>query len=196
MTLKICKFCKQEKSLDNLYKDKKLSDGHSSDCKECVKNRVARHKKENREKVLENKRQYNTDNKERQAVWHKEWRDRNRDYFNQKSLQWSKQNSNRRAEIIHKSYMKNRILTPRQMIDDDVCHVRKRRATPKWPTKDQRSDMKRIELEAILLTQITKIPHEADHINAIAGRGCCGLHVPWNLQIVTRNTNRRKSNKI
>lgn len=69
---------------------------------------------------------------------------------------------------------------------------RMRDATPKW------ADMKvirRIYIACARISAETGIAHHVDHIVPLRGRSVCGLHVPWNLQILPDVENRKKSNK-
>jgi 5-methylcytosine-specific restriction endonuclease McrA len=69
-------------------------------------------------------------------------------------------------------------------------------ATPKWLTKEKLLEIEAFYLLAIELEKETGIPHQVDHIVPIQGKEVCGLHVPWNLQVLTQKENRQKSNKL
>lgn len=62
-------------------------------------------------------------------------------------------------------------------------------ATPEWLTEEQHQLMLTIYEEAIRLQK------EVDHIVPLKGRNVSGLHVPWNLQLLSKKENRKKYNK-
>jgi 5-methylcytosine-specific restriction endonuclease McrA len=77
--------------------------------------------------------------------------------------------------------------------------VRKRRhkkATPPWVTPEQKLKMRQLYLEAMKLTKLTGERYVVDHIIPLINPEVCGLHVPWNLQVMTQEKNLKKSNKI
>ncbi len=70
----------------------------------------------------------------------------------------------------------------------------KLKATPDWLTQEQRDAMADLYEQAVLAEQLTGVPHHVDHIEPFRGKDRCGLHVPWNLQILTAQENNQKYN--
>lgn len=64
----------------------------------------------------------------------------------------------------------------------------KLQATPKWLSKEQ----------LLAITNMYAIAYKeskhVDHIVPLQGKYVCGLHVPWNLQIISKSDNLSKSN--
>lgn len=69
-------------------------------------------------------------------------------------------------------------------------------ATPKWLTPEQIQQIKDIYIEAANLSKSSGTPHQVDHIVPLRGRAFSGLHVPWNLQILTAEENQKKNNRL
>jgi hypothetical protein len=80
-----------------------------------------------------------------------------------------------------------------------LVSVRKRRhrnATPKWITAEQKLAMRQLYLQAMELTKLTGERYVVDHIVPLLSDEVCGLHVPWNLRVITQEENLKKSNKL
>lgn len=67
--------------------------------------------------------------------------------------------------------------------------TKKLNATPKWLTKKQLNEIKLIYLNC-------PKGYEVDHIIPLSHKEVRGLHVPWNLQYLTKEENRVKHNKF
>ena len=71
-----------------------------------------------------------------------------------------------------------------------------REATPKWLTTTQKATMREMYKMAITMTQTTGEQYVVDHIVPLRSHEVCGLHVPWNLRVITQEENLKKSNKL
>ena len=80
--------------------------------------------------------------------------------------------------------------------DTSVRKRRHREATPKWLTKDERLQMRDLYVQARKMTELTRERYVVDHIVPLRGEEVCGLHVPWNLRVITQDDNLKKSNKL
>jgi len=72
----------------------------------------------------------------------------------------------------------------------------KLKATPSWLSEDDKARIRYIyELsrDAYLLTGDE---YNVDHIVPLQSKSVCGLHVPWNLQVLSKFENQSKSNKF
>lgn len=71
-----------------------------------------------------------------------------------------------------------------------------RERIPKWLTEDHWIAINAFYLEAARRTAETGIVHHVDHKYPLRGKTVSGLHVPWNLQILTCEENLRKAARI
>jgi len=71
-----------------------------------------------------------------------------------------------------------------------------REATPPWLTRKQKSEIRQLYQIAITMTQTTGEQYVVDHIVPLRSHEVCGLHVPWNLRVITQEENLKKSNKL
>jgi len=69
-------------------------------------------------------------------------------------------------------------------------------ARPDWLTEEDEWMIAEVYDTATLRSKLTGVPHEVDHIVPLQGVQVCGLHVPWNLQVLTRSENRSKGCEI
>lgn len=67
---------------------------------------------------------------------------------------------------------------------------------PKWLTPEQIEAINDTYLWAKIMTDETGIKHSVDHIEPLHGEHSCGLHVPWNLRVITASENSSKGNKL
>lgn len=67
--------------------------------------------------------------------------------------------------------------------------ARKRHATPPWLTKEMREEIKAMHKQAADMQAEFGVRFEVDHIVNLDGGIVSGLHVPWNLRVITEAEN-------
>jgi len=81
-----------------------------------------------------------------------------------------------------------------------ACNLQARRrsyklkATPDWLTQEHLEEIKNFYWLAQDLKSVTGETYHVDHIVPLKGKSVCGLHVPWNLQILPADINLSKGN--
>lgn len=127
--------------------------------------------------------------KERVADWH----EKNRDRVAASRKRWYEKNKSKNSENARKYAQENP--------EWKAAHCAKRRsrklrACPSWLTLEQLKEIESFYYQAKHRYKETGIPHHVDHIVPLQGKKVSGLHVPWNLQILTASDNSKKSNKL
>lgn len=66
---------------------------------------------------------------------------------------------------------------------------------PKWLTTEQLKAIELFYIKASRMSTETNIRFDVDHIVPLQGKNVSGLHVPWNLQILSHSDNMTKGNR-
>lgn len=105
-----------------------------------------------------------------------------------------------RAE--NKEIVKQRAKVRRQthkaekLADTVKRRLAKEHRTPKWLTKEQLLEITSFYKMAKELESVFPWKQCVDHIVPLNGKTVSGLHVPWNLQILSASANMEKGNKF
>lgn len=126
----------------------------------------------------EKKRKWATQNKEKVAAYDKKYREENPEVIRAIARQ-----AYQRRPHVFKEAARRRIAACKQ-------------ATPNWLSKEDKAAIQYIYAWCHYATQSTGVKHHVDHIHPLKGKNVCGLHVPWNLTVLTAHENSRKSNKL
>lgn len=68
-------------------------------------------------------------------------------------------------------------------------------AAPPWLTQAHLAEIEAVYAAAVEKSERTGVLHHVDHIVPIKGKTVCGLHVPWNLQVLSASENAQKGNR-
>lgn len=171
MTNKVCLSCLLEKPVSEFYKSSLKKDAYGSRCKTCEKERYRSYYSRNKNTVASKKSKYRQENKDKHNEYCKKHYSLNKEEIRQKQKTHYEQNK------------------PMYRQKTMLRYARKTQQTPKWLNKGHL-----LEMEGFyLFCQIFK-GYQVDHIVPIRGVQVSGMHVPWNLQVLTAEQNRAKSN--
>lgn len=177
--MKKCTCCNIFKCLVSFNKNCQTKDGLLNQCKTCL----AIKRKESYMLNIEKKREKARN--DYKTKYGEKARERRRQYH---------ANNKEKSAI----YEKKRLINNRAYFN---AKSSKRRAallsrTPKWLNELHFQQINKIYQTALYLKEISKVSFDVDHIIPLQGKTVCGLHVPWNLQIITSTANNKKGNKI
>jgi hypothetical protein len=144
----------------------------------------------NRDRRAAHQRQYVAVNKEKVATRSKAWREANKEHIARKNKEYRAANSERLNEYNRAYYAENK---PR-FLQYNRLNEANREAAPPWLTREQWKEMDEVYKAAEKMTAITGIQHCVDHIWPLIGKNSCGLHVPWNLRVISHAENSKKRN--
>lgn len=180
--MKRCSKCNVDKPFDIFSKCAANKDGLHRWCKECSK--IA--KKEWYEKNSEFEKQ-------KAMQYHYANYEKSKEYKIKKAHEWQKNNKERYKEISKKCYEKTKYA---RFAWQAFARAARRNAVPTWISKVLKEEIQSFYIDARLKTKETGIKYEVDHIVPLMGENVCGLHVPWNLRVITQFENRSKKNKF
>lgn len=145
----------------------------------------------NREKYLKQSRIRRTNNIEQARKYTREYLRKWRKTFPEKRRAYYREYYKQNAIKISSAAKKWRLLNPGKVRAWNAGRrARKIQATPKWLTVTQLQEIKCIYIKADNLSLTV------DHIIPLKGKTVCGLHVPWNLQLLSSIENSRKKNRF
>ena len=119
LVAKECAKCHEIKSVNEFSRDKNKTDGLSSQCKQCCKQRTKQWRENNKEHRKEYDKQYYENNKEHKKEYHKQWHENNKEYRKECDKQWYENNKEYKKECYN-----NKVQEAIQEIHENVTKKR------------------------------------------------------------------------
>ena len=165
--MKSCSKCYEIKEEKLFYKDKRATDGLYSHCKECHKKFMNKWMGNNKDVFKKYQKKWNANNKDKTRARTKKWQSKNRD-----------------VGCYHSNLRRSR----QQVFFKKLNEFQKQEVLDIYKMRE--------DLSLASLSAGSNVVYHVDHIMPLKGGGFCGLHAPWNLQILTAEDNQKKYNKI
>jgi hypothetical protein len=182
-----CKSCGEDKGISQFPRRADCKGGISPRCKTCYnKSRKSRAGKASAKKY-----------------W-SEWYERNKE----KLLEKQKVDSHRKNRLRGRYQEKAPQIREQQRVYSQTIPAKvnkcfreaerraaKLQATPVWLDSPQQQEIAEKYWLAKDVSLVSGCEYHVDHIVPLKGKDICGLHVPWNLQVLPADLNLQKSNK-
>lgn len=205
--MKTCTKCNIEMDLDRFSKDKTKIDGLRPSCKGCKKLSDKKYYNENIEKITRNGKLYSSRTIVQRSEYKKTYYIENKVDLNLKSREYyyknidTRRKYNNEQSVLNKEsnclYKKTYRSENKGIINASNAKRRAEKLNASiCLTKEHCQQIKEIYIKAQQLCEETNIKYHVDHIVPLRGKTVCGLHVPWNLQILTAEENLKKHAKL
>lgn len=181
MPEKKCNHCNEVKDISFFNKRRSSKDGLEYKCRSCVKKIKANDWRINSEKRKASVKKWQAKNPEKLKAGNR-----------RRTVRWNSHNRESRRLMTAKWFIENPGI--RAMYSAARRAAIMRQTIPL--NEDQIKQIAEIYKQAKILSYQTGIKYHVDHIIPLKAKGCSGLHVPWNLQIITADENIKKNNNI
>lgn len=142
--------------------------------------------------ISEYSKQHYLENRDRKLHLGRLWYLNNKEYKDVRNRQWRKDNPEKIRQITKIYRMVN---ADKGAAFTAAYRAKKLQATPAWLADEQVSEILDLYTAAKMFQIYTGTEYHVDHIVPLQGETVCGLHVPWNLQLLPWNENLSKQNK-
>ena len=179
-TFKVCSLCNLNLPLSSFHKDSKKKLGVRSRCKSCVKPYAEKYRDSNRSFVQASSRKS-----------YRKYEEKRRSYGRTYAKEYYQNN---KEEVLERNKTYSKVNNHKVNAKRNKRRAKKLKATPIWLTKDHLREIENYYWLTGDLEKVSGEKYDVDHIVPLNGKKVCGLHVPWNLQVLPRDLNQRKSN--
>jgi hypothetical protein len=173
---KTCNRCHNSKPLNEFCKNKTAKFGVSSSCKVCQSAYNKEYRQKNRDSLLQADRDRYANNTEELKAKAAKYKTENREYYDAYNKSYYRLNKHK---FLAANSKRRKVIV---------------RATPDWLSGLHKQQIEDTYWLAQDLKSTSGEVYHVDHIIPLQGKNVCGLHVPWNLQVLPADLNLHKSN--